>query len=200
VARGSGLSGRADSRPASESVPHRLEGEIRSLELVSYDGDYRPVWAAKYLVLPEVLNALGIVGDMERAEFLVRTPNGEERTLTLAPMPENLGVSKHENDSDGITRARDLDGIEAPLYLLDPLDRLGYGLVDAGKLSEAIEVFELNVAEHPDSWVLHDTLGQALATTGEKQPAIASFEKALALYPSSYSSIKMLERLCGTAD
>ncbi len=61
------------------------------------------------------------------------------------------------------------------------INNFGYQLVNQGKLDDAIELFELNVEEHPDSWNCYDSLGEALAAKGETKRAIEFYEKALSM-------------------
>lgn len=57
----------------------------------------------------------------------------------------------------------------------------GYALLGAGKVNEAVTVFEKNAAAHPDSWNVHDSLAEAYAAAGQKAKAIASYERAAKL-------------------
>jgi tetratricopeptide (TPR) repeat protein len=61
------------------------------------------------------------------------------------------------------------------------LNTHGYQLLGQGKLDEAIQVFERNARDHPDSWNAHDSLAEALVTKGDKKRAIAGYEKAISL-------------------
>lgn len=58
---------------------------------------------------------------------------------------------------------------------------LGYGFLNDGKTKEALELFEKNVRDHPDSWNVYDSLGEGLAATGDTKGAIKNYEKALKL-------------------
>jgi tetratricopeptide (TPR) repeat protein len=57
----------------------------------------------------------------------------------------------------------------------------GYTLMGAGRIDEAIAMFESNVKAHPGSWNVYDSLGEALEKKGEVKAAIKNYEKALAL-------------------
>jgi hypothetical protein len=58
---------------------------------------------------------------------------------------------------------------------------LAYQLLADKRYPEALDLFQKNVKDHPDSWNVYDSLGEALATTGDKKGAIANYEKALAM-------------------
>src|SRR5262249_55103350 len=48
------------------------------------------------------------------------------------------------------------------------VNNLGYVLLGAGKVDEAIEMFKKNTREHPKSWNVWDSLGEGYANKGEK--------------------------------
>jgi tetratricopeptide (TPR) repeat protein len=75
------------------------------------------------------------------------------------------------------------------------LNTAGYELLFAKKVKEAIEVFELNVKLHPDSWNVYDSLGEAFAAAGDKKNAIANYEKSIQLNPNSQSGKETLAKL-----
>ncbi|MDX1421066.1 MAG: DUF2911 domain-containing protein [Rubricoccaceae bacterium] len=59
----------------------------------------------------------------------------------------------------------------------------GYLLLGQGRTDEAIAIFEKNVADHPDSWNVYDSLGEALAAAGRTDEAIAQYERARSMAP-----------------
>ncbi|UCC44790.1 MAG: hypothetical protein JSU65_02360 [Candidatus Zixiibacteriota bacterium] len=75
------------------------------------------------------------------------------------------------------------------------LNSLGYRLLEAEKVEEAIGIFRLNVAEHPDSANVYDSLGEAYMKAGENELAIWNYEKSLDLDPGNENARKMLEEL-----
>jgi hypothetical protein len=78
-----------------------------------------------------------------------------------------------------------------------PMNRLGYNLLQANRVAEAIDVFKLNVEAYPNSANVYDSLGDALAAAGRKEEAIKSYEKALAIEPNFTSSLESLRKLRG---
>ncbi len=73
----------------------------------------------------------------------------------------------------------------------------GYKFLDAKKVDEAVQVFQLNVKLHPDSWRVYDWLGEAYAVAGNKKAAIENYEKALKLDPKSTTIPPILAKLKG---
>ena len=58
------------------------------------------------------------------------------------------------------------------------LNRVGYQLLQAGKTTEAIEVFRKNVANYPRSANVYDSLAEAYEKNGQKANARENYEKA----------------------
>jgi tetratricopeptide (TPR) repeat protein len=59
------------------------------------------------------------------------------------------------------------------------INALGYDLMGRNKMKEAIEMFEKNVKDYPDSWNVYDSLAEGLEKTGDVKGAIQNYEKAL---------------------
>jgi tetratricopeptide (TPR) repeat protein len=57
----------------------------------------------------------------------------------------------------------------------------GYELLGAGKVDEAIAIFRKNVADHPASWNVYDSLAEGLAAKGEHAEAAVQYRKALSM-------------------
>jgi CubicO group peptidase (beta-lactamase class C family) len=75
------------------------------------------------------------------------------------------------------------------------LNRLGYTLLQRGRVTDAIDVFLLNVEAYPKSWNVYDSLGEAYAVHGDRDLAIANYKKSLELNPQNSSGAEALKRL-----
>jgi len=75
------------------------------------------------------------------------------------------------------------------------VNSLGYELVAAGRLDQAIAVFRVNAAAYPRSANAWDSLGEACLKKGDREAAIRSYEKALELNPGQQSAIDALRVL-----
>lgn len=75
------------------------------------------------------------------------------------------------------------------------INSLGYDLMRARRLKEAIEIFALNVREFPNSSNTYDSLGEAYMTDGNSALAIANYEKSLELDPKNEGGRRALEKL-----
>jgi len=77
----------------------------------------------------------------------------------------------------------------------ETMNRLGYVLLRGKKVKDAIEVFKQNVADHPESWNVFDSLGEAYATDGSTALAIEAYEQSLKLNPANTGGAEALKKL-----
>lgn len=70
---------------------------------------------------------------------------------------------------------------------------MGYALLRTGRLQDAIEVFQLNVAENPTSGNVYDSLGEAYLVDDQLELAEANYHKSLEFDPTNNNARAMLE-------
>ena len=75
------------------------------------------------------------------------------------------------------------------------LNRLGYRMLAANRLTDAIALFELNVAEYPKASNPYDSLGEAYMAAGNKTLAIKNYRRSLRLNPRNSNAERMLHEL-----
>jgi tetratricopeptide (TPR) repeat protein len=75
------------------------------------------------------------------------------------------------------------------------LNSIGYKLMGASLLNEAITVFQLNTERYPQSANVWDSLGEAYMNAGDKEKAIADYEKSLQLNPENQNAVDKLKEL-----
>ena len=75
------------------------------------------------------------------------------------------------------------------------LNELGYQLLEAKKINEAIRIFELNVEAYPISSNVYDSLGEAYMVRGDRELAIRNYKKALDLDPRNTHAVDKLKEL-----
>jgi len=85
-------------------------------------------------------------------------------------------------------RSAPIEGADAYDVSEGALNSLGYSLLRKGFKAPALRVFEWNVAAHPQSANVHDSLGEAYLGAGRRDDARRSYENALRLDPSSTSA------------
>ncbi len=150
--------------------------------------------------LEDVANAARIAGVMVRGEWLSDT----ELSALVEALPKlyaDEAAFLEGLRQDGVLRAterfretRTADP-NARLFRESKLNAVGYELLDAGRTSDALAVFELNVEAYPASPDVYDSLGEALMRDGITEGAIESYEKALALNPWNANAAAALEEL-----
>jgi len=77
------------------------------------------------------------------------------------------------------------------------LNALGYELLQTKKVTDAIEVFKLNVEMYPKSSNVYDSLGEAYMTHGDKDLSIANYKKSLELDPKNTNATAKIAQLTG---
>lgn len=75
------------------------------------------------------------------------------------------------------------------------LNDLGYRLLNAKRVKEAIEIFKLNVETYPQSANVYDSLGEAYMINGDKELAVKNYRKSLELNPENTNAAGMLKKL-----
>jgi predicted Zn-dependent protease len=75
------------------------------------------------------------------------------------------------------------------------VNRLGYVLLQRGRVADAIDVFLLNVEENPKSWNVYDSLAEAYAAHGDRDLAVANYKKSLELNPKNANAVEALKKL-----
>ena len=103
--------------------------------------------------------------------------------------------------SSGIDAAvkqyHDLKAVEPDTYNFDEdeLNALGYRLISAHKLKEAIRILQLNVEAYPQSGNVYDSLGEAYMDDGNKPLAIVNYQRSLQLNPKNRGAVLTLQKL-----
>ncbi len=87
-------------------------------------------------------------------------------------------------------------GTEKTAYVEEAeLNGLGYRLLGASRVREAVAVFESSVVLLPGSAVLWDSLGEARLAAFDRDGARSAYERSLQLDPGNANAARMLERI-----
>jgi CubicO group peptidase (beta-lactamase class C family) len=78
------------------------------------------------------------------------------------------------------------------------VNSIGYSLLRAGHIADAVEVLRLNTQRHPDSWNAWDSFGDALSKADKRAEAIDAYAKSVELNPSNSKAAEILRRLRGS--
>ena len=87
-------------------------------------------------------------------------------------------------DSDGAETLRKLS-LEVAREV--DLTVYAYQLIWRNKVDEAIEILELNLSAHPESWNVRHSLGEAYEALGDYATAAVNFRAAQTLTDDAYS-------------
>jgi tetratricopeptide (TPR) repeat protein len=75
------------------------------------------------------------------------------------------------------------------------MNRIGYQLLGAKKVKEAIEVFRLNTEDFTESSNVYDSLAEAYLTDGNKTLAAQYYRRSLELNPQNQNAVRMLKSI-----
>ena len=75
------------------------------------------------------------------------------------------------------------------------INRIGYYLLRLKKVDDAIDVFNQNTIDFPQSGNTWDSLAEAYMTKGNKELAIKYYEKSLELDPGNTNAVEQLKKL-----
>jgi len=75
------------------------------------------------------------------------------------------------------------------------LNSIGYDLLVRSRPEDAIEVFQLNVKEHPDSWNVYDSLGEGYEEIGDTIQALKNYRKSVQLNPENQHGVEKIKLL-----
>ena len=142
--------------------------------------------------------------------YLVNFDIDAEGKATRMITAISFTFTRGEPAANIIRKVIDDEGIEAALQKYEELkaenrgeyifreqllNALGYRLLNEDKITEAIEVFKLNVKEYPDSFNAYDSLGEAYMKNGDHDMAVEYYNKSIELNPDNENGKKMLEQL-----
>ena len=120
----------------------------------------------------------------------VATPPTEEKFLRVMEREGFERTIKLYNES----RARDP---QQPIFSENFLNQLGYRLINQNRLTQAIEIFKLNVEAYPASANVYDSLAEGYMLSGNKEMAIKYYERSIELNPNNKSAVEAVKKLKG---
>jgi CubicO group peptidase (beta-lactamase class C family) len=115
----------------------------------------------------------------------------------ISLVDELMKTLEHGVGLQAVARYRELKEKSRAQYdFREPeLNRLGYQLLQRGRVDDAIQIFQLNVQEYPNSWNVYDSLGEAYAAHGDRDLAIKTYKKSIELNPKNTNGVDALKRL-----
>lgn len=79
----------------------------------------------------------------------------------------------------------------------DFINSCGYTQLGLHNIDGAIDFFQHNVKDHPNSYNVYDSMGEAYMDKGEKELAIRNYERSIQLNPNNENGKQMLKKLQG---
>ncbi|MBL0176327.1 MAG: amidohydrolase family protein [Ignavibacteria bacterium] len=133
----------------------------------------------------------------DRAQLNAMLANGER----MAGIPSIAEVLSRTLDTQSVEVAllqyRSLKATSPDAYNFDAeeINGLGYRLLEAKRVKDAIGIFELGIEAHPRSANSYDSAAEAYLVHGDKDLAIRNYRKALELDPWNTNAAKMVKKL-----
>jgi hypothetical protein len=125
---------------------------------------------------------------------------GNESIQSAAHVIEH--VIEHEGLEAAINTFNELRSSNQSEYFFDEneFNALGYKLITAGKVSDAIEVFKMNVELFPDSANVYDSLAEGYMLHGDKDSTMVYYKKAFEMDPENWLADMNVKRMNGFID
>jgi len=122
-----------------------------------------------------------------------------DRERTIPASEELFRLVESRGVERAVERFRQMKSVYRTIHRYDTgeaeVNSLGHMLLSKGKIDEAIEIFKLNVTEHPESWNVYDSLGEAYLKQGNKELAVQNYRKSLELNPDNTTGREILKKL-----
>ncbi len=111
-----------------------------------------------------------------------------------APFTETLMQS---GIAAALAKYRSLKETQSRAYSFseNEINNLGYQLLSRQMNTEAVEVFELNTKEYPNSANVFDSYGEALLVVGDTAKSVANYKRSLELNPNNTNATQVLRTL-----
>ncbi|RKH11521.1 serine hydrolase [Corallococcus sp. CA047B] len=184
--------------------PMKLQDDKTELATVTHSGGING-FSTRIFRIPASREVVILLDNTSRGDRLKELANGLFSALHgITPKAPRPGIRETLSQTldkapvaDLIARYRDLKAKKADAYDFSEqqLNGLGYQFLRAGRVTDAIEVFKLNVEMFPKNGNLYDSLGEAYLAHGDKEQARVNYRKALELEPNMPSAVEALKTL-----
>jgi len=96
------------------------------------------------------------------------------------PLTQEIAMSGLDGIKELLSIREQKYGIKTELNEV-VINNIGYQLLQAGEVDKAIEIFEYNVKEYPNSSNVYDSLGDGFDAKGKRKKALKNYRKAVEL-------------------
>ncbi|MDQ6799941.1 MAG: serine hydrolase [Acidobacteriota bacterium] len=184
---------------------HKLKLDNNSeVDTISHDGGING-FNSTIVRFPGMQDLIVLLDNTSRGDRIDDLARGIADILhdVEAPQPrislidELMKTLSSGNGKQAVARYRELKAKAPAQYdFREPeLNRLGYLLLQQGRVTDAIDIFALNVDEYPATWNVYDSLGEAYAAHGDRDLAIKNYKKSIELNPKNTNGVDALKRL-----
>lgn len=130
------------------------------------------------------------------SDHIVKAIYGEPAALTAL----NSGLASR-GYGQAIVVVNEVRETHPELHLSeDYVNGWGYGLVEQGKLGEAIEIFKMNISLYPNGANTYDSLAETYERVGNRQLAIENYKRSLVLNPENTNATECLKKVGQTTN
>jgi tetratricopeptide (TPR) repeat protein len=117
----------------------------------------------------------------------------KERNMNLKSISEFYSKSNSLKKTIALIKSENKKGNTSAYNTTESaINRFGYGLMTANKLTEALEIFMLNTELYPKGFSAFDRLGECLLLMGKKKEGIEAYKKSLELNPKNEHARKII--------
>ena len=134
----------------------------------------------------------------EIAESIENITKGNAFSIPQKSVYLTIRQKCYDNVNEGIQFYKDLKKNFPDTYNFSnesELNRVGYKLIERDQIEDAIKIFELLVAEFPNSPNSYDSIGEAYYLNGNNDLAIRNYKKSLQLNPNNSNAIEIIEKI-----
>ncbi len=163
------------------AVPFEIEFDTNSLALAKIRRDLRSLPGFAWQGWNSAANycAQNNINHEEAMEWI-------ERALSMEENFPNLRVKSQLLQQTGKTEEATMLAEKSLEYANEgQTNFLGYQFLQRGEVDKAIEIFEKNTRDYPESWNVWDSLGEGQANKGMTEQAITNYRKALEMAPEA---------------
>jgi hypothetical protein len=176
-------------------------GEGNNPEEFGHDGD-DDGFQADLIMFADSGKGVAVMANSDNghalAQFLVQSVAKEYRwNYTSQPNPVDLLglIASARGAQIAMQKYAELKSSSPKDLDQNTLLQLAYGILFAGKVEDAIQVFKLEVQEYPKYWNAYDSLGEAYMDAKQNDLAIQNYEMSITLKPDNQNGIDMLKKL-----
>jgi CubicO group peptidase (beta-lactamase class C family) len=133
----------------------------------------------------EILD-LAIGGGEDYGLALLKYPRYDSPSMGLARTIRTQGID------EALRSYQERRGKDPAYFKESDLNRLGYALMNGGRVGEAVEILKLNADAFPDSANVYDSLAEAYMKSGDDGQAVLFYKRTIETAPGDKNADKTL--------